>query len=97
MKHAILLIIIFSNLLFAQIGREELLEKVKARNDLIISKDSKTVEENIYRADYPNGKTTFKNLNIKEEKSSTVSTTTVNVWEIDTTLYQSMYTYWQEV
>lgn len=97
MKPAIMLIIIFSNLLFAQISREELLEKVKARNDLIISKDSKTVEENIYRIDNPNGKTTFRNLNNKEEKPSTVSTTTVNVWEIDTTLYQNMYTYWQEV
>jgi hypothetical protein len=97
MKHVILIILISINSLFAQTSREELLRQVQSRNDLKIAKEEKPGSENIYKVEYPNGKTNYQNLTIKKEDTSTVSTTTINVWEIDTTLYQNMYTYWQEV
>lgn len=94
MKHAITLLLVVFNLSFAQTSREELLRQVQSRNDLNISKGA---ESDIYRVEYPDGQVSFKNLSIKMKTETTVSTTTVNVWEIDTTLYQNMYTYWQEV
>lgn len=81
------------NILIAQSNKEELL-KVIRRNDLKITEETKN---GIYRVEYPDGKTIHKNLTSRTLENQTVSTTTINVWEIDTTLYQNMYSYWQEV
>lgn len=96
MKYAIITLLAVFNLSFAQTSREALLNQIQRRNDLRITNE-KPASENIYKIEYPNGKVSFKNIAVKNPTSTTVSTTTINVWEIDTTLYQNMYTYWQEV
>ena len=93
MKYILLIILLCFNILLAQSSKEELL-KVISRNDLKFTEETK---DGIYKVEYPDGKTIHKNLTSRTVKNQTVSTTTINVWEIDTTLYQNMYTYWQEV
>lgn len=93
MKVSILIIFICFNVLIAQTSKEEQL-RVISRNDLKITKE---MDVDICRIEYPDGKTTYKNLTIKTLENPTVNTTTINVWEIDTTLYQTMFTYWQDV
>ncbi|NWF88021.1 MAG: T9SS type A sorting domain-containing protein [Ignavibacteriaceae bacterium] len=93
MKKILMIVIICVDMLMAQTSKEELL-RVISRNDLKINKEK---DVDICRIEYPDGKKTYKNLTNRTLENPTVNTTTINVWEIDTTLYQSMYTYWQDV
>lgn len=97
MKHSVTILFIFCSVLFAQRNRQDFLQQVQSRSDLEISKSQKVGNENLLNIEYPGGKTIYKNLSNKKGETINISTTTINVWEVDTTLYQNMYPYWQEV
>ena len=55
---------------------------------------------NIYKLTYPDGLSRVYNLNSKEnriENLEGVDATIINLWEIDTTLYANLFSFWQKV
>ncbi len=91
----ILYIVLFSNvLLLSQTSKKEMLERIKSRGDVIVTEEG----NDIYRFEYAGGKVVYKYLgDAKEEDTSHIPTTVIDTWNVDTTLYEDMYTYWQEV
>jgi hypothetical protein len=94
MKSIIVIIILSSILLLAQTSKEEKLEWIRSRGDIKV-----TAEENdIYRFEYPGGRTQHFYLGKTEmDQTDTIPTTIIETWNVDTTLYQDMYSFWQEV
>lgn len=59
-----------------------------------------TISHNVYRLTYRTGENRTFNLNHKENFKSNnepVDTTIMNIWEIDTTKYNNMFEFWQQV
>lgn len=55
---------------------------------------------NIYKLTYPTGESRIFNFNSKENVNvgnNPVDTTIINMWEIDTTKFNGMFTFWQQV
>jgi len=58
------------------------------------------ISPNIYKLTYPDGLSRVYNLSRKEnknEKLEGVDETIINIWEIDTTKYADMFSFWQKV
>lgn len=94
MKYLIIVIVLLNILIFLQTSKEEKLEWIKSRGDIKV-----TAEENdIYRLEYPGGRIQYFYLGKTETYlTDTIPTTVIETWNVDTTLYKDIYTFWQEV
>ncbi len=94
MKYILLIVLLSNVLLLSQTGKKEKLDWVKSRGDVIVTEEG----NDIYRFEYPGGKIDYKYLGESQTKdTSHIPTTVIDTWNIDTTLYEDMYEYWQEV
>lgn len=104
MKSIIVCCLLFfaSGSLLAQYSREEKLEQLKRRTDIIVNE----VEKDILKIEYPQGKVIYKSIGDYEypassiqqpEYSPTFDSTIIDLTTIDTTLYYHKYKFWQEV
>ncbi len=58
------------------------------------------IEQNIFKLTYPDGLTRAYNFNRNEwlnQSYENVDTTIINIWEIDTTKFNSLFKFWQQV
>ena len=93
------LLFVVSGFLFSQQSREEKLEQLKSRTDMVTE-----VEKDILKIEYPHGKVLYKNIGnyIPDTEnrvtySPTFDSTIIDLRTIDTTLYYLKYSFWQEV
>lgn len=96
------LLLVATGSILAQYSREEKLEQLKRRTDIIVNE----VEKDILKIEYPQGKVIYKSIGDYEypassiqqpEYSPTFDSTTIDLTTIDTTLYYQKYSFWQEV
>ncbi len=80
--------------------RNEKIQQLKSKKDIKVTE----IEKGIYKLQYPNGKTLFKNTNdyklpasAELKYSPTYDSTIIDLRTIDTTLYYQKYSFWQEV
>jgi hypothetical protein len=94
MKNLIVIVFISNLLLFAQTSKEEKLEWIKSRGDIKVTEEG----DDIYRLEYPGGRTLHYNFGKTEtHQTDSIPTTVIETWNVDTMLYKDMYYFWQEV
>ena len=94
MKYILYIVLFTSVLTFSQTNKKEKLEQIKSRGDVKVTDEG----NDIYRFEYAGGKVIYKYLGDAEEQDTNqIPTTVIDTWNVDTTLYEDMYTYWQEV
>jgi hypothetical protein len=94
MKNIIVIIVLSNILLFSQTTKEEKLEWLKSRDDIKVTERN----NDTYRFEYPDGRIQHFYLGKTETyQTDTIPTTVIETWNIDTTLYHEMYSFWQEV